>query len=121
MTSIRQWRILRVIEMVIIETSVFTRRVTKLLTEDEYRQFQSFLVEHPEEGAIIPGSGGLRKIRWSGSGRGKRGGSRIIYYWATNKGQILMLFIYAKNERDNLTSEQLKLLSRIVEKEYNER
>lgn len=106
--------------MVIIETSVFTRRVTKLLTEDEYREFQSFLIENPEKGAIIPGSGGLRKIRWSGSGRGKRGGSRIIYYWATIKVQILMLFIYAKNERDNLTSEQLKALSKIVEREYNE-
>ena len=106
--------------MVIVETSIFTRRVAKLLTEDEYRELQSFLVDNPKKGAIIPGSGGLRKLRWSGSGRGKRGGSRIIYYWATSKGQILMLFIYAKNERDDLTSEQLKVLSQIVEREYDE-
>jgi mRNA-degrading endonuclease RelE of RelBE toxin-antitoxin system len=106
--------------VIFVETSVFTRRVTQLLPDDDYRELQASLVENPEKGAIIPGSGGLRKIRWSGSGHGKRGGSRIIYYWATNKGQILMLFINAKNERDNLTSEQLKLLSRIVEKEYYE-
>jgi hypothetical protein len=106
--------------MVFVETSVFTRRVTQLLPDDEYRELQASLVENPEKGAIIPGSGGLRKIRWGSSGHGKRGGSRFIYYWATKKGQILMLFIYAKNERDNLTSEQLKVLKQIVEREYNE-
>jgi mRNA-degrading endonuclease RelE of RelBE toxin-antitoxin system len=107
--------------MVIIETSVFTRRVIELLPDEEYRELQSTLVEHPERGAIIPRSGGLRKIRWGGSGRGKRGGSRIIYYWATAKGQILMLFIYAKNEMDDLAPNQCKILRQIVEKEYHER
>jgi mRNA-degrading endonuclease RelE of RelBE toxin-antitoxin system len=91
------------------------------MSDEEYREFQSSLVENPEKGAIIRGSGGLRKVRWSGSGRGKRGGLRIIYYWATAKGQILMLFIYAKNERDDLSTEQLMLLKQIMEQEYHGR
>lgn len=107
--------------MEIIETSVFTRRITELLSDDEYRELQSFLVENPVKGTVIPGSGGLRKIRWSGSGHGKRGGSRTIYYWATSRQQLLMLFIYAKNERDDLTPEQRKVLRQIVEKEYHGR
>jgi len=107
--------------MIIVETSIFTRRVTELMSDEEYREFQSALVENPELGAIIQGSGGLRKVRWSVSGRGKRGGSRIIYYWATAKNQILMLFIYTKNERDDISSEQLKSLKQIMEQEYHGR
>jgi hypothetical protein len=107
--------------MIIVETSVFTRRVIVLLSDDEYRELQSALVERPDAGVIIPGGGGLRKLRWKGSGRGKRGGARIIYYWATAKGQILMLFIYAKNEMDDLSPDQLKTLRQAMEKEYHER
>jgi hypothetical protein len=105
--------------MEIIETSIFTRRITELLSDDEYRELQSSLVENPKKGSVIPGSGGLRKLRWSCSGHGKRGGSRIIYYWATSKMQLLMLFIYAKNEKDDLSPEQRKSLRHIVEKEYH--
>lgn len=104
--------------MIIIETSIFTRQVQALLTDEEYRQLQLALVIHPELGVIIPGSGGLRKMRWSLAGRGKRGGVRTIYYWAVKKDQILMLLIYAKNEQDNLTSDQLKVLRKIIEEEY---
>jgi hypothetical protein len=67
---------------------------------------------------VIPGSGGLRKVRWALSGRGKRGGVRIIYYWAVEQQQLLMLFVFAKNERDDLSSEQLKILRTIVEDKY---
>jgi len=93
--------------MVIVETSIFTRRVTGLLSDDEYRQLQATIVDRPDVGPVIPGGGGLRKIRWSASGHGKRGGARIIYYWAAAQDRILMLFIYAKNERDNLTPDQI--------------
>jgi hypothetical protein len=104
--------------MVIIETSVFTRRVTALLSDDEYRELQATLVERPKAGPVIPGSGGIRKLRWSASGRGKRGGARVIYYWATEQEHLLMLFIYAKNESDDLTQDQIKTLRHIVEREY---
>ena len=104
--------------MVIIETSVFTRRVTALLSDDEYRELQATLVEQPKAGPVIPGSGGIRKLRWSASGRGKRGGARVIYYWATEQDHLLMLFIYAKNESEDLTQDQIKTLRQIVEREY---
>ena len=104
--------------MVIIETSVFTRRITALLSDDEYRELQATLVERPKAGPVIPGSGGIRKLRWSASGRGKRGGARVIYYWATEQEHLLMLFIYAKNESDDLTQDQIKTLRQIVEREY---
>lgn len=104
--------------MVIIETSIFTRQVEELLSNNEYRQLQIALILRPEMGAIIPGSGGLRKVRWSLRGRGKRGGVRVIYYWAVTNDQILMLLIYAKNVRDNLTPTQLKVLREIVKEEY---
>lgn len=104
--------------MQFIETTIFTRQVTSLLTDDEYSQMQVALSAHPEVGVIIPQSGGLRKIRWSMSGRGKRGGVRAIYYWVVAQDQILMLFMYPKNEKDDLTQTQIKVLREIVEKEY---
>ncbi|PKN91496.1 MAG: hypothetical protein CVU44_19255 [Chloroflexi bacterium HGW-Chloroflexi-6] len=104
--------------MQIIETSVFTRRMLELLADDDYRLLQSMLIVRPEAGAIIPGSGGLRKLRWAASGHGKRGGARIIYYWYNQREQLLMLYIYPKNEQDDLTAEQLRALKKIVEREY---
>lgn len=107
--------------MTIIETSLFTKRIQTCLTDDEYRELQNFLTHNPAAGDFIKGSGGLRKLRWHGSGRGKRGGSRIIYYWFTDKNSILMLFIYNKNESDDLTITQIKLLKNIVELELHEK
>jgi mRNA-degrading endonuclease RelE of RelBE toxin-antitoxin system len=104
--------------MVIIETSIFTRQVQGLLSDDEYRELQSTLVVRPNAGTLIVGSGGLRKIRWGQKGKGKRGGVRVIYYWAVTPEQILMLFMYPKGERDDLTPAQIKVLKQIVEQEY---
>lgn len=104
--------------MVIIETSVFTRQVQKLLSDDEYRELQIALMHDPGMGQIIVGGGGLRKVRWRGSGRGKSGGVRAIYYWAVRPDQLLMLLIYSKNERDDLSRDQVKALRTIVENEY---
>jgi mRNA-degrading endonuclease RelE of RelBE toxin-antitoxin system len=104
--------------MVIIETSVFTRQVQKLLDDETYREFQIALAERPDMGAVTKGSGGLRKVRWAAQGRGKRGGVRVIYYWAVEQERLLMLLMYPKSERDDLTREQLKILRKIVEEEY---
>ncbi len=82
--------------MVIVETSTFTRRVQELLSDEDYRKLQTVLINRPNTGAIIPGSGGLRKVRWALSGRGKRGGVRVIYYWAVRRGRVPM-----KNELFN--------------------
>lgn len=104
--------------MRIIETPVFTKRVNEILDHEEYRKLQIQLVHNPECGSIVQGSGGIRKIRWLGSGRGKRGGSRILYFWFNKDDVLLMLFIFKKNEKDDLSKTQLKTLKTIVENEY---
>ena len=104
--------------MVIIETSVFTKIIQSLMHDEEYRLFQSHLVEVPDAGEIIQGSGGLRKVHWRLEGRGKRGGARIIYYWGTGQNQLFMLYAYAKNEQEDLTKEQLSVLKKLVESEF---
>ena len=104
--------------MVIIETSVFARQVQALLSDEEYRGLQTALANHPNAGSVIIGSGDLRKLRWAIKGKGKRGGSRVIYYWAVSQEQILMLLIYSKSEQEDLTRDQLKTLKRVVEEEY---
>jgi mRNA-degrading endonuclease RelE of RelBE toxin-antitoxin system len=104
--------------MIIIETSVFTRHVRLLLSDEEYRKLQAALVNKPSLGVLIKGSGGLRKVRWGSAGKGKSGGVRIIYYWAVSKEQILMLLIYSKSERDDLSQAQLRILKQIVKEEY---
>lgn len=96
--------------VVFVETPVFTRRVQEFLDDDEYAELQTFLNEHPDAGKLIKGSGGIRKLRWPGSGRGKRGGLRVIYDWWVSKDRISMLTVYPKSERDDLTAEQLKQL-----------
>lgn len=105
--------------MIILETTVFTRQVVRWLDDDEYRLLQAVLVNRPEAGDIIPGSGGLRKIRWGFREHGKRGGVRVIYYWAVRQEKLVMLLLYPKNERDDLTKDQLKTLRRIIEEEYS--
>lgn len=104
--------------MVIKETSVFTKQVRMLLDAESYRLLQLRLLADPDAGPLMPGTGGLRKIRWQGSGRGKRGGVRVIYYWAVSDDQILMLLMYPKSERDDLTAEQKKALAALVKEEF---
>ena len=90
------------------------------MPDDEYRELQTFLVAHPDGGVLIPGCGGVRKIRWAGSGRGKRGGTRIIYYWGDPEA-LLMLFAYKKNEIGDLTPRQLQQLQTIAKEWLNEK
>jgi mRNA-degrading endonuclease RelE of RelBE toxin-antitoxin system len=104
--------------MIFIETSIFTKQVLKHLTDEEYKQLQADLVEHPDTGVIIPSGGGLRKVRWGYKGKGKRGGVRVIYYWVVDQEHILMLMLYPKNVQGNLSPAQLKTLRQIVEIEY---
>lgn len=103
--------------MEIIETSIFTRQVVDHLDDDEYLDIQLALINCPDLGSKIPGTGGLRKLRWGFEGKGKRGGIRIIYYWFISDNEILMLYLYPKNDQDDLTAEQKKTLKKIVERE----
>ena len=104
--------------MVIIETPIFTRRIQELIPDEEYRLLQLHLVNRPDAGKTMPGSGGLRKLRWSAGGHGKRGGIRVIYYWLMPRDTILLLYAYPKSEQDDLTAEQLRQIRKVVEKEY---
>lgn len=101
--------------MIFIETPVFTRQITDLVDDDEYAQFQRQLADDPEAGDLIPGTGGLRKIRMAAKGHGKRGGARVIYYYFTSASQIALLLAYAKNEAEDLTATQKKALKQVIE------
>ena len=105
--------------MIFVETSLFTQRIVQVMDDDAYAELQEHLATHPDAGPVIVGSGGVRKIRWRGSNRGKRGGSRLIYYW-DNGCQILMLYVYLKNERENLTPEQISMMREIAKEFKNE-
>jgi hypothetical protein len=105
--------------VVFFETPVFTRQIRDLVGDDQYRQLQETLVARPDAGDLIPRSGGLRKIRIAASGRGTRGGARVIYYWIVGKDQIYMLLAYAKNAQDDLSEDQLKTLRVLVRQEFD--
>lgn len=98
-----------------IETKLFTRLVQDYLTDDEYRKLQTMLIEQPEAGDVIPGSGGVRKLRWKASGRGKRGGYRLIYYVKRTPNVIWMLTIYPKNVAENIPADVLRAIRDEVE------
>ena len=102
--------------MVIIETPIFTKLITDLMNDDEYKDLQEALVTRPDRGALIKSGGGLRKVRWALEGRGKSGGVRIIYYWMTEDDQLYMLFAFPKNVQGNLTDAQTKKLRQMVER-----
>jgi mRNA-degrading endonuclease RelE of RelBE toxin-antitoxin system len=102
--------------MVFIETSIFTKKYTQYLSDDEYRKMQIFLLNKPDVGVLIPGTGGLRKVRWSLDNKGKSGGIRIIYYWEKKKHQIYLMTIYAKNEKVDLSSSEKKIIKQMVER-----
>jgi mRNA-degrading endonuclease RelE of RelBE toxin-antitoxin system len=103
--------------MEIIETAIFTKQVQKILTDEEYRDLQNILVCNPEVGDLIQDTGGLRKVRVASGGKGKRSGSRAIYYWISEDPKILMLMIYTKAKQEDLTTDQRKKLRLILELE----
>ncbi|MDY0355077.1 MAG: type II toxin-antitoxin system RelE/ParE family toxin [Sedimentisphaerales bacterium] len=100
--------------MVFFETDVFTKQIVDLLPDDEYMRLQGKLVKHPRAGAVIQGGGGIRKLRWAVEGSGKRGGIRVIYYHVAADDSIFMLLAYSKTGKDDLTSQQKKILAKLV-------
>jgi len=101
-----------------VETPIFTTAITRLIDDEAYRSLQIALMLRPEQGAVIPGSGGLRKVRWTRRGIGKRGGLRIIYYWSPTKRAAYMLYAYAKADQGDLTPAQTRVLGRLVREEF---
>jgi mRNA-degrading endonuclease RelE of RelBE toxin-antitoxin system len=91
-----------------IETRLFTRLADELLHDEGLAALQEYLIENSEAGDIVPGSGGVRKVRWGTAGRGKRGGLRVIYYLRSKQGQIWLLTLYPKNVADNILAHVLR-------------
>jgi hypothetical protein len=102
----------------LIETAAFTRQITALLSDEEYRGFQSRIAANSEIGALIKGGGGLRKVRVAVGSRGRSGGARVIYYWAVRKDVILLLYAYPKNATADMTAKQVSQLANVVKEEF---
>jgi hypothetical protein len=91
----------------LIESEEFSREAAKLWTDEEYFQFTAWIAQNPSAGDVIPHTNGFRKVRWNRPGKGKRGGVRVIYFNADAQGWILLLAIYAKSERENMTAHEI--------------
>ena len=98
-----------------IETRLFSKLVDQYLSDEEYASLQQKLISDPESGDLIPGSGGVRKIRWNVAGRGKRGGLRVIYFARVRQGIIWMLTLYPKNVTDNIPGYLLKRIKKEID------
>ena len=98
-----------------VETMLFTHLVGGYLSDDDYLKLQIALAQNPEAGPIIPGSGGVRKLRWAAPGRGKRGGFRVIYYLRSRAGVIWMLTMYPKNVADSIPAHVLRKIRKEID------
>jgi len=105
--------------MIFIETRMFTKLLPNYLSDDEYRGLQSYLLQKPDAGNIVRGSGGVRKVRWAKSGQGKSGGLRAIYYWKKTDHEIWMLTLYSKSERATISAHTLKQIAEAIEYEQS--
>lgn len=100
-----------------IETRLFTRLMRECLTDHEYSELQEILIANPEAGDVIPGSGGIRKLRWRSLGRGKRSGFRVVYFVKKASRVFWMLTMYPKNARDNIPANILRQIRKEIEDE----
>ena len=100
--------------MTVLETPSFQREAAALLTGAEHAELIGFLAANPEAGNIIPGPGGVRKLRWAAGGKGKRGGTRVIYYYHNESVPLFLLHVYGKSEKDNLLKAELNEMRRLV-------
>lgn len=98
-----------------IETKLFTKLVQEYLTDEEYQELQKLLMDEPEAGTVVPASGGVRKLRFGGGGRGKRGGFRVIYFTKVEQGEFWMLTMYPKNVKDDIPARALRQIRKEVE------
>lgn len=102
--------------MTVIESLHFLRDSEAIFEEDERSALVGFLGEFPEAGAIVPGAGGIRKLRWALPGMGKRGGARVIYYFHNERMPLILLTVYAKSAQANLSVAERNRMKLLVPK-----
>jgi hypothetical protein len=100
--------------MTFIEHPVFTRRIEELVGLEQYRQFQRFLAQNPEAGDVIPGMGGLRKVRLALPGHGKRGGARVLYLLFMRAEKIYFVYVYTKGEFEDIPTEKRRIIMQLI-------
>jgi mRNA-degrading endonuclease RelE of RelBE toxin-antitoxin system len=98
----------------VAETQRFLREATRLWDEEERNAFVDYIALNPEAGDVIPDSGGIRKVRWSRAGTGKRGGVRVIYFYHDDTTPLYLLLIYAKAQRENWTQDEKRRAQALV-------
>jgi hypothetical protein len=103
-----------VLEMVFVEITPIIAFLQRHWSDDELRELQNFLLATPAAGKVIRGSNGLRKLRWSLPGRGKRGGARVIYYRYVEGDRLYLIYAYAKAIQEDLTPEQVAVLAELI-------
>ena len=119
--AVRQCRMIVRDRMRLYFTRPYERAIRKLLSDDARTEMEAAIVAAPDAAPVVRGTGGIRKLRWAGSGRGKRGGVRAIYFWRAVPGAVYMLTAYAKADRDDLTAADRKALVRLVAEIERER
>ncbi len=101
--------------LTVVESPIFQRVWPRYWEEDERAEFTAFIASNPEAGAVVRGSGGVRKVRWAREGTGKSGGVRIIYLTRNEAGEVYLLTLYAKSESENISLNTLKEIRRALE------
>ena len=105
--------------MLFIETSIFTKQIKELVSDEEYRQLQQDLLVQPDKGDLIKNGGGIRKVRCAHGNKGKSGGIRVIYYWVNEDHQIFFLLAYPKSVKDTLTDKEAAILRQLVKEQLH--
>lgn len=85
------------------------------LTEEDYQQLENMLLQNPQLGPVIEGSGGVRKLRYAIPGKGKRGGIRVIYIDVVVEEAVYFLYAYPKSIKDDLTKDEVKVFRKLAE------
>ncbi|MDQ6996749.1 MAG: DNA-binding protein [Mariprofundus sp.] len=101
--------------LTVAETETFSKQAPRYWSNDEHTAFVSFIANNPESGDVVPHSGGVRKVRWSKAGQGKRGGVRVVYFNMFEDGKIWLLLIYGKNAKENIPAHILKQVKEEIE------